>query len=781
MFEIIQKHQLNIMLALCAVCAMMAVLLLFTRLLPKRRRVILIIMELIATMLLGFDRAAYLYKGDMSHTGYIMVRLSNCMVFVLTSAVVLSFDLYLMDLLLSDGRIGKVPFRLKAVAVGAAAGIVMAAAAHFMGLFYYFDEHNIYHRGPLFLVSYIVPVVCPIVQFTVIQSYRKVFSRLIYISLVLYIFVPIAVGIMQIFTYGLSLVNMAMVLVSVFLYIFNYLDINAAAEKAHAERVNDLQREQRSMKRLFDQTVNAFVKTVEMHDSYSEGHSVRVAELAEKIAGIAGRDEKLREEVYYAALLHDVGMMGIPDSILKNPDKLTESELELRKRKPVISGEILENISEYPYLRQGARYCCERYDGTGYPEGLKGREIPEIARIIAVADAYDTMISGKRSHSPMSVQVVREEFVKMSGSQFDPEFADIMVGIMDKETENSHDEISDEETSMVCGRYRDNVSAGIAVTDEVTRITFECEKNDTRGEGFSAPSVIVFDAYDRHTHTDEKTIAAYRYSEFGELWFDGHYVSTAARNISVKVTENSRHVSAYEITAGRFEDHISINMVSPEYTVEVIVALPDNSRYSYIGLTGENCAINGIKVEKTGETVSEGDIRKIVSRITYTDRLESDLPNIQADHTRAAATAGVAVTDVVHFDFHTMSLPAAELVWHCPYIVLFYSDDGQVYGENYREYTLIKLNGEVSGGEFAENNFKMKKTDSFAGWDEWKRKNKDGLECSVKLVRRGSKITLYTENMGIVIENTTVLHDGEKEVYAALTGDQVALTDIRIR
>jgi hypothetical protein len=210
--------------------------------------------------------------------------------------------------------------------------------------------------------------------------------------------------------------------------------------------------------------------------------------------------------------------------------------------------------------------------------------------------------------------------------------------------------------------------------------------------------------------------------------------------------------------------------------------MPDNSKTSYIGLTGENCFLKNITVEKTGNMISEGDIRKIVGRLSYIDRIESDIPNIQIDHNRYASTDGIHIKDELLINFHTMSLPSADLVWHCPYIILFYSEDKMVGGKGYREYALIKINGEVSGdSNYAENRFYMKKGDTFAGWDDWKMRNKEGLECSVHLIKKGNKIILTTSNLGIAIENTTIIGKGAGEVYAAITGDQVAVTDIRIR
>ena len=775
MFELIRTCQQDLMLSLSAVCVMIALLLLLTRYLSRRRKWILFLLELIAALLPAFDRFAYAFRGSETAAGYFMAELSNFMVFFLTSAIVFSFNLYLTDLLHTEGGLPEPPRRLKAVTVIAAAGMAMVAVAHFTGLYYYFDEQHLYRRGPAYLLSYLVPVLCPLIQLSVIWQHRKKIRRLIFVSLVTYILVPIAAGIVQIFTYGLSLVTMATVLVSVSLYVFTYLDINDEALKIHAAEVGGLQKERQSMKRLFDQTVTAFVNAVEKRDPDSAGHSARTADLARRIAAAAGKSPEACEEVYYAALLHDVGAAALSDNALRGAEDCAE---ELR-RKPLLSAEILSCITEYPYLREGARSCCEQYDGKGYPEGLRGRAIPEIARIIAVADAYTAMTDGSSGQAPQSYQVVREEFIKQAGTRFDPELAEIMVQIMDADRARQETDTA-LETALVCGKYRETVSAGIPAEQEVTQITFTCTPEE--GADFSAPSVIVFDSYDRHVHRDAKTIQAYRYLEYCEIWFDGHCTATNLRNRAVTVTDNQPPAPGYSVTAGRFEDHLSIRMVSPAQTAEIILALPDNSKSAYIGLTGEHCRLSQISAEKTGALLHDGSIPQIVSKIRYTDRLESDLPNLQIDHEHSAATAGIPVRGEVILDFHTMSLPSANLVWHCPHILLFSSDDQTVGGAGFREIALIKINGESSGSsDIAVNTLHMKKAADFPGWDAWKAQNKAGMECSVRIVRRGRQITVSTENLGISIDHITQLADDTETVCAALTGDMIALTDIRVR
>ena len=151
------------------------------------------------------------------------------------------------------------------------------------------------------------------------------------------------------------------------------------------------------------------------------------------IAALAGKDEKTCEEIYYAALLHDVGKIGIADSILTKEGKLTDKEFAAIKQHPDIGNGILMEVSSTPYLAVGAHYHHERYDGMGYPTKLKGEEIPDIARIIAVADAYDAMTSRRSYRDPMSQDKVREEIVKGIGKQFDPEYARVMISLIDND------------------------------------------------------------------------------------------------------------------------------------------------------------------------------------------------------------------------------------------------------------------------------------------------------------------------------------------------------------
>ena len=788
MFEFIREHQLNAMLMLCGACGILVFLLINTRFLSKSRKKILIFMEMAAFFILWFDREAYIYAGSPGQKSYYMVRISNFMVFFLTSAIVFGFNLYISDWLTHEGKQKKLP-RLTNIAGGLSVlGMAMAVVAALTNLYYYFDENNLYHRGKGFLIAYIIPVLCPLMQYIVISKYRKVFSKIIYFAINLYVFIPIICGITQVFAYGISIVNMSMVAVSISMYIFTYLDLNNTVEHAHEIEIRNMQGEQQRMQRLFDQTAMAFVSAVEKKDDFAKGKAVKVAECAKKIAEIAGKNEEDCEKVYYAALLHDVGLIGIPDSVIKNDSRPSKWDYDIIRKKPIIGEEILSCITEYPYLSDAAHFSHERYNGEGYPNKLRGREIPEIARIVAVADAYVTMTSKKRYRDERPMFVVREAFVKGSGEEFDPTFAEIMVNIIDSESKEDLKAAAKPETELTCKEYRENISIGIPVSEEIKQIRFDCEMPLDSENVFFAPSIVLFDSYDGRTHSNKKAIEGYRYLEYGEVWFDKHSITTAARKIEEKEIdtdkeskESSKSGFSYEILACLCEDHMRLIMKSKDYAKEVIVALPNGSKDAFIGLTGENCRLKNIIVESTGETVEVGDIPRIAKPISYIDHLESDIKNVQIDRTRSASTEGIEINNKLELSFRTMSLPGASLVWHCPYIVIYSSDNGVVNGENYKEYALVKLNGENEAADLqAENKLDLKKKDSFPGWDEWKEINKKGLDCELSVERKGSQYILKTENLGIYIENTAIIKNEKRPVYLSITGDQIALTDIRI-
>jgi len=179
--------------------------------------------------------------------------------------------------------------------------------------------------------------------------------------------------------------------------------------------------------------IRALVKTIDAKDRYTNGHSLRVAEYSREIAKRMNKSEKEQEEIFYAGLLHDVGKIRVPAAVINKAGKLTDEEYEKIKIHPVTSYHILKDIYDDKTIALGAKFHHERYDGKGYPNGLMAENIPEIARIISVADTYDAMASNRSYRKALPQDIVRSEIEKGKCTQFDPEIADIMLQMIDED------------------------------------------------------------------------------------------------------------------------------------------------------------------------------------------------------------------------------------------------------------------------------------------------------------------------------------------------------------
>ena len=191
-------------------------------------------------------------------------------------------------------------------------------------------------------------------------------------------------------------------------------------------------RKQEQFSRL-THVVEALAAAIDAKDAYTNGHSGRVAEYAREIGRRYGYSKKQQSEIYMMGLLHDVGKIGIPDSVINKPGRLTDEEYDVIKTHSVIGSQILSKTTEMPRMAVGAHWHHERFDGTGYPDRLAGHDIPEEARILAVADAYDAMTSRRSYRDALPQDVVRKEIEDEKGKQFDPEFADIMLKMIDED------------------------------------------------------------------------------------------------------------------------------------------------------------------------------------------------------------------------------------------------------------------------------------------------------------------------------------------------------------
>ena len=200
------------------------------------------------------------------------------------------------------------------------------------------------------------------------------------------------------------------------------------------ELQNDLERRLEEKTKLVEKvslnSIMVIANTIDAKDTYTSGHSMRVAQCSTAIARQLNWSEEEVQNIHYIALLHDIGKIGVPDAILNKPGNLSAEEFEVIKKHPVIGNDILKDIHVIRSVAEGALYHHERYDGYGYPFGLAGEKIPYCARIIGIADAYDAMTSNRIYRSKLTRENVIKEFENGRGNQFDPELTDLFLNML---------------------------------------------------------------------------------------------------------------------------------------------------------------------------------------------------------------------------------------------------------------------------------------------------------------------------------------------------------------
>ncbi|MFD0824202.1 HD-GYP domain-containing protein [Neobacillus sp. M.A.Huq-85] len=196
-----------------------------------------------------------------------------------------------------------------------------------------------------------------------------------------------------------------------------------------------LMKHNQRIKRDNIEMIKVLSKALDSRDTYTSQHSENVAKYALKIAKKMKLSAELCDMTQKAGLLHDIGKIGVPEHILKKPGKLTEEEYSIIKEHPLIGNEIIKHVSSFHEtgILDGVLYHHERYDGKGYPHGLKGEEIPLIARILAVADTFDAMTSKRVYRTELDVHKTLAEIEQNKGTQFDPEIAEVFLRLFEEE------------------------------------------------------------------------------------------------------------------------------------------------------------------------------------------------------------------------------------------------------------------------------------------------------------------------------------------------------------
>jgi putative two-component system response regulator len=186
-----------------------------------------------------------------------------------------------------------------------------------------------------------------------------------------------------------------------------------------------------SKRQVFLESMEAFALAVEAKDPYTHGHSRRVSILSERLASQLALSEKEREMVRIAGILHDVGKIGTPESVLAKPGRLTGEEFETFKRHTQLGHRIVSAVRELEGVGRAILHHHERYDGAGYPGGIAGDEIPPLSRILAVCDTYDAMTSDRPYRASLGHRAAIEEIVRCTGTQLDPACAQAFVRLFE--------------------------------------------------------------------------------------------------------------------------------------------------------------------------------------------------------------------------------------------------------------------------------------------------------------------------------------------------------------
>ena len=202
------------------------------------------------------------------------------------------------------------------------------------------------------------------------------------------------------------------------------------------KRINDeLEETNEKLEQAYLECVQTLRYTVEAKDTYTRGHSDRVSEFSVLIGKKLGLPEEQLKILRIGGLFHDIGKIGIPDSILQKETKLTDDEYSEIKNHPSIGAHILGAASIFKDIIPIVKHHHERYDGKGYPSGLAGENIPYLARIAAVADTFDAMTSKRSYRDALDLQYVKDEFERCKGTQFDPQIAEVFINILNNDFE----------------------------------------------------------------------------------------------------------------------------------------------------------------------------------------------------------------------------------------------------------------------------------------------------------------------------------------------------------
>ena len=328
--------------------------------------------------------------------------------------------------------------------------------------FYFHYENNVYTGGPAYIFVNAVSLLYIFYAIGMLIVKRKMFNINQLICTALFFLSFIVSFVLQLTVFKTTLLSDFGCALGILIVFFSietpdYVkltktldelnELKASLEIQVANRTLELDNEKKSYEELTLETLSSLARMIDAKDHYTVGHSFRVASYAKALAQELGKSYQECEQIYFAGLIHDVGKIGINESILTKPGKLTDEEYETIKAHSTLGGDILKGNKKFPIFEQVARSHHERYDGRGYPDKLKGEGIPFEARIVSVCDSFDAMTSDRSYRKALSDKVAIKELIDNKGTQFDPELVDAFLRVIDKypdSIKNHVDEIAQE-------------------------------------------------------------------------------------------------------------------------------------------------------------------------------------------------------------------------------------------------------------------------------------------------------------------------------------------------
>jgi putative two-component system response regulator len=216
-------------------------------------------------------------------------------------------------------------------------------------------------------------------------------------------------------------------------YLVKPIDPDDLLRIVHARLLRSMELQVALIDQSYLETVDVLANTIEGRDPYTHGHVERVANYAQTLAEALGWSQELLRMLAFGARLHDIGKIIVPDHILKKPGRLTLDEWNLMKQHPTAGAKILHNIKHLQATVNYALYHHERWDGTGYPHGLKGREIPIEGRLLAIVDVFDALTTSRPYHPARPIDEVHKFLSLRAGTHFDPDLVNVFVDVLQKQ------------------------------------------------------------------------------------------------------------------------------------------------------------------------------------------------------------------------------------------------------------------------------------------------------------------------------------------------------------